>query len=726
MTTPWLRNWFQRPRSRRVNRQHARRILQLGEQLEDRIVFAAPIARNDAFVTTEDAALNVVGTQFTLNYNAGADMLANELADNASETQSINATVPQWSYGTRGTTLGPMLNLFLAANHTNNFGPNGALDGFADTSAVNPANGKLASVYVNTGTAVGIPDGSVATGELAIHPDGNNSGGYANEEKAVVRFTATVAGNYSVNAVWEDIDDCCSGTGAGVDVHVVKNQGVTSSSLFDSAVSREADALPTSVNYAANIFLNIGESLDFVVGTNSQLYGDATRFNATLQLVGYSTGLFAGNGSGPDYDPDNDPIAVASYDAVSAQGATVSVNPNGGFNYNPATSTAAQRLAVGESLVDTFTYSLTDNTTNSIYIAGRDFVANELPNGQETNPNTKADSVWSYGKRSAYNGTAFTPLTAHTDGYVGNPAIQGWLGGESGGPYPFVLGNVTAANVTDATNYGAPGGPLPAGKLVLHPAEGNSPNPFAIVRWTAPASGTYDLTAAWNDISSGGGAAPGVDLHIVVNGVSVFDSVASIETDAFPTSVSTTQVISVLAGQTVDFVLGPNGTTGATYYNDGTVFDATLKLRSQATVSVTVNGQNDLPTVNANGPYSINAGQDLSISAVGTSDIDTTNVLSYRWDFDNDGVTDFITSNQTATIPWQTLQTGVATPLGQGVHTVKLTVFDGTASVSSTAQLTIGSTYVYSPFQDGVTDNYVVRLNPAGTTIEIRNQATNN
>jgi hypothetical protein len=208
-------------------------------------------------------------------YNAGADLLANEQLNNPSELSSTNFTVPEWSYGHRGTTLGTSLTPFTPADHVN-----GTYQGFADVNSI--CCGALPNVIVNTGAPAGAPDGLVATGEITMHPDG--TGGFPNaiEEKPVVRFTATLSGEYTLNALFEDVDDCCGGAGQGVDVHVVLN-GV---SLFDDNISREgSDALPDGTTFSTTLNLTSGDLLDFVVGTNGVLFGDNTRFNAILEFV---------------------------------------------------------------------------------------------------------------------------------------------------------------------------------------------------------------------------------------------------------------------------------------------------------------------------------------------------------------------------------------------------------------------------------------------------------
>ncbi len=67
-----------------------------------------------------------------------------------------------------------------------------------------------------------------------------------------------------------------------------------------------------------------------------------------------------------DADADaSDPLAVTAYDASSANGAGVTVNPDGSFSFDPTGSAALQTLAVGETLVDSFGYTISDGNGGS-------------------------------------------------------------------------------------------------------------------------------------------------------------------------------------------------------------------------------------------------------------------------------------------------------------------------------------------------------------------------
>lgn len=235
-------------------------------------------------------------------FNAGADLLANEKPDDGTDSVNPNITVPEWSYGYRSTAAGTELTLFETDDHIDghSFGYGDTFDGFDEsTPDFSCCDGGLQypSVFVNTGAPVELPDGTVGTGELVLHPERTVGGDPpAVERKAVVRFTASTAGEYAVTALFEDIDDCCgtnNNEGPGVDVHIVIN-GI---SVFDEAISRESgeidpENLPSSTAFSdSSILLSVGDTVDFVVGTNGHMFGDVTRFNATLDLIPEPTSL---------------------------------------------------------------------------------------------------------------------------------------------------------------------------------------------------------------------------------------------------------------------------------------------------------------------------------------------------------------------------------------------------------------------------------------------------
>lgn len=74
-------------------------------------------------------------------------------------------------------------------------------------------------------------------------------------------------------------------------------------------------------------------------------------------------------GAGVDSDPDNDPLVVSAIDGnaasvgnavVLASGATLTVNADGNFNYDPTTSATFQAMAPGQSMNESFDYTISD------------------------------------------------------------------------------------------------------------------------------------------------------------------------------------------------------------------------------------------------------------------------------------------------------------------------------------------------------------------------------
>ena len=63
-----------------------------------------------------------------------------------------------------------------------------------------------------------------------------------------------------------------------------------------------------------------------------------------------------------DSDPAgaNDPLTIIGYDAISEHGASVTVNSDGSFTYDPTVSEDAQSLGAGEMGIDSFGYTISD------------------------------------------------------------------------------------------------------------------------------------------------------------------------------------------------------------------------------------------------------------------------------------------------------------------------------------------------------------------------------
>ncbi len=165
--------------------------------------------------------------------------------------------------------------------------------------------------------------------------------------------------------------------------------------------------------------------------------------------------------------------------------------------------------------------------------------------------------AWSYGTSTTLGGlfSAFTVAGTNLFG-SGNPNISTW---EAPSGAPVVFKN------TSATTQVASGSiSLSAGQLALHPG---SLGEFAIVRWTAASAGSVLLNTTFSGQDTGGTT---TDVHVLVNGVSVFDGLVN----GFGALSSFASSFVVSAGSTVDFAVGYGA--NATYWNDSTGLSASL------------------------------------------------------------------------------------------------------------------------------------------------------
>jgi len=184
------------------------------------------------------------------------------------------------------------------------------------------------------------------------------------------------------------------------------------------------------------------------------------------------------------------------------------------------------------------------------YSAAGDFSISSNPNG-----------AWSYGY-SYGAGSAFHLDTTNTASYGPGLALGGWMGNVDSSPganYPYALKNFTANPVANnGTSVYQPG------QLGLQPG---SSNEDSVVRWTAPFSGTFSIQVTFSAMDSFGDSA---DVHVLHNGSSLLNSTVLSGVFGSPSSVSFSTAQSVLAGDTIDFVVGNDGngpnndTTGLT------------------------------------------------------------------------------------------------------------------------------------------------------------------
>ena len=112
---------------------------------------------------------------------------------------------------------------------------------------------------------------------------------------------------------------------------------------------------------------------------------------------------------------------------------------------------------------------------------------------------------------------------------------------------------------------------------------------FGVIRWTATANGVYQLSTSFEGVN-GIGVPPTSDVHVLKNGVSIFDGfVNGFGTGSGP---SFKENLSLLAGDTIDFAVGYG--TDLTIDGDVVAIDALIKPAAATDVTVNENAANTI------------------------------------------------------------------------------------------------------------------------------------
>ena len=186
------------------------------------------------------------------------------------------------------------------------------------------------------------------------------------------------------------------------------------------------------------------------------------------------------------------------------------------------------------------------------------FYANEVPNSFEQNP----FGAYTFGYFTPSTTTISTANLVHSDAFNGSPGIEGYYINNN---YlvPAILINTSASTVL--TNFGVT---LGSHEILLHAGGLGSdaqvpPYASAVLRYTVPSAGTYDIKALFSSLDRGN-----TDVSVLVNGASIF---AASDLGTFNGS----QVLAI--GDRVDFVVGPGN--DSSIFNDSTGLYADIALR---------------------------------------------------------------------------------------------------------------------------------------------------
>jgi hypothetical protein len=184
------------------------------------------------------------------------------------------------------------------------------------------------------------------------------------------------------------------------------------------------------------------------------------------------------------------------------------------------------------------TVALRHAGTASAHDANADFVPNS------PNPN----GVWQYGYTTSL-GSGLIPFNE----YISNSNAYGWRTNISSGAPVFAHFDTSFAGVL-------------AGETALH---GGPNGEFAVLRFTTPSTGVYDISATWR----GPGDVGNTDLYLLKNS----NSGSPLDSTASTTISGMFQLNNVLllAGDTIDLALGIGGDN---FFSDSTPVNLQINL----------------------------------------------------------------------------------------------------------------------------------------------------
>ncbi|MEZ5465268.1 MAG: Ig-like domain-containing protein [Lysobacteraceae bacterium] len=313
-----------------------------------------PVAVDDSYSTDEDTALNVPTT----------GVLANDSdADSDPLTAVLDTDV---SNGT----------LTLNADGSFSYTPNADFNG-----------GDSFSYHANDGIA----DSNIATVTITVDP--------------VNDAPQAVADNFAT-----DEDTPLNAAAPGVlvndsDVDADSLTAVLDTDVSDGALTLNADG---SFSYTPDLDFNGTDSFSYHANDGT---ADSNVVTVTITVGPVNDGPNAVDDSfatdedtvlnvaapgvlANDTDPEGDMLAVTAYDAISTQGALVTVNADGSFSYDPTGSAALQALTAGNSVDDSFGYTIedpgsdSDTATVTITVTG----ANDAPVAADDSFSTDEDT----------------------------------------------------------------------------------------------------------------------------------------------------------------------------------------------------------------------------------------------------------------------------------------------------------------------------------------------
>ncbi|MHA7840405.1 MAG: Ig-like domain-containing protein [Gammaproteobacteria bacterium] len=292
-----------------------------------------------------------------------------------------------------------------------------------------------------------------------------------------------------------------------------------------------------------------------------------------------------------DSDPNADSFNVTNADTVSGLGASVTVNTNGDYTYDPTVSATLQGLDSGDVVTDSFTYTITDvygatsSTTVTVTVNGENDVPVAVADNNTTDQETSVTGNVLVNDMDADDSHGLTVIASDTVSSSGASVILG-----ANGAYTY---DPTVSAVLQS---------LDTGEAML-----DSFTYTLSDEWGATSSTTVTVTVRdANDIPTAV-----ADSNVTDEDTAVMGNVLSNDIDSGNLTVLSSDAISddgaaVIVGANGDYTYDPSGSSTLQALSSGEItidgFTYTITdewgATDSTTVNITVTGVNDAPIAN--------------------------------------------------------------------------------------------------------------------------------
>ena len=575
----------------------------------------APVANNDFFSTDEETALAAL--DLFANNGGGVDSDIDQLDTIAvSDVQGQSANV-----GVQITLASGAL-ITVNADGTASYDPNGAfefLGAGVDTT-------DTFTYTISDGT------GGSDTATVSIDVNGVNDDPDAVDDGFGVAVDAALSGNVlndNGNGPDTDVDAAdilavieLNGSSAALGVATPIVSGALVTLNADGTFSYDQNGVYTGLgmgNTATDTFdytISDGNggtdtaTVTITIGGSNQPPTAVDDAFTTDEDTAFTTPSVLGN----DTDPNSDTLSVTGIDTTGTLGAVVD-NGDGTFDYDP--NGAFETLGVGESASDTFTYTIsdgnggTDTATVTITVDGVNDAPDAVDEGFTTDEDTAFTTPSVLGNDSDVDASDTLSVTGiDTTGTLGAVVDNGdgTFDYDPNGAFETLGVGESASDTFTYTISDGNGGTDTA--TVTITVDGVNDAPDAVDdAFTIDESDVLNADVLVNDtdidasdtrtVTQAGGVAAGTSFAatslggrtgtatVAANGLLTFDTIGNFE----------------------DLAVGESDSVSFTYaISDGNGGTDT------ATISITIDGVNDAPTIDVAGPFSI----DENTTAVGT------------------------------------------------------------------------------------------------------------